>query len=271
MAGRSSGAIRGLIAVVVVAVVAVATGLIVRAVWHKVTDNTAQGCTFGDQRTSTDQAAVASSMVGAVIGRDLPQRAAVLVIAAGLQESKLTNIPAGQGDRDSVGVLQQRPSQGWGKPEQLADVRFATGAFLTALIKVPRWQTDPLATVIQKVQISADGTAYAQHEGTASSIVTALWGAPRGIACTFGKPAKVASVASVASQLSRDLPVHKPTTDGRSVHVSGASWRTAAWLVANADRLGIATVSYDGSTWTRSQGWHDGSAPADEVVATLGS
>ncbi len=271
MATRSGGRTRGLIALIVIVVVAVATGLIVRAVWQKVTTNTAQGCSFGAQHTSTDQAAVASSMVGVVIGKSLPQRAAVLVIAAALQESKLTNIPAGEGDRDSVGVLQQRPSQGWGNATQLADVRFATGAFLAALVKVPRWQTDPLAAVIQKVQISADGSAYAQHEDAAAAIAGALWGAPRGIACSFSKPTKVAAASSVASQLRRDLPVHQPTTEDKTVHVPGASWQTAAWLVANADRLGIASVSYDGSTWTRSKGWQNGSASAREVVAVLAS
>ena len=45
----------------------------------------------------------------------------MLVLAAGLQESKLSNLAPGEGDRDSVGVLQQRPSQGWGTPGQAAD------------------------------------------------------------------------------------------------------------------------------------------------------
>ena len=71
------------------------------------------------------------------------------------RESKLSNLPAGSGDRDSVGVLQQRPSQGWGTEEQLNDVHYATGAFLDALVKVTNWQTRPLTEAVQAVQISA--------------------------------------------------------------------------------------------------------------------
>ena len=115
-------------------------------------------------------------MVSVVIRRGLPERAAVLIIAAGLQESKLRNIPAGQGDRDSVGVLQQRPSQGWGTAAQLADVQYATGRFLDALVKLPNWQTDSMAVAIQDVQVSADGRAYAKHEAQATSISNALLG-----------------------------------------------------------------------------------------------
>ena len=104
------------------AVVAIAAVLVVMVVvvWRVVNRTTAQdGCTFGDYSTDNAQASIAATMVGVVSTRGLPERAAVLVLAAGLQESKLRNIPAGQGDRDSIGVLQQRPSQGWGTPAEL--------------------------------------------------------------------------------------------------------------------------------------------------------
>ena len=164
---------RGVIAAVAAAVVLVAAVIGVRAVWHSFTAASDTGCRFGQYSTDTDQASTAATMVGVVTTRGLPERAAVLVLAAGLQESKLRNIPAGQGDRDSIGVLQQRPSQGWGKPAQLADVRYATGAFLDKLVKVRSWQTRPLATVVQAVQISADGSAYAPHEPEATAIADA--------------------------------------------------------------------------------------------------
>ena len=72
----------------------------------------------------------------------LPERAAVLALMAGLQESKLRNLAPGEGDRDSVGVLQQRPSQGWGTSDaaRLTDVTEATREFLAALVKIG-WQT----------------------------------------------------------------------------------------------------------------------------------
>jgi len=97
--------------VVVIAATAAIFGA--KALWQAVRSATkSDGCSFDTYHLDLDQSQVASTMVSVVIRRGLPERAAVLIIGAGLQESKLRNIPAGQGDRDSVGVLQQRPSQG---------------------------------------------------------------------------------------------------------------------------------------------------------------
>jgi hypothetical protein len=262
---------RGLIVAVVLVAVAVGGVFGVRALWRAARGAfTADGCTVGSYAIDTGQAAIASTMVGVVTRRGLPERAAVLALAAGLQESKLRNLSAGQGDRDSVGVLQQRPSQGWGTPAQLADVRFATAAFLDHLLKVPGWQQLDLAVAVQDVQVSADGSAYAQHEPEAQALSRALTGtAPAAITCTFHKPSEVAAVGIVAAQVARDLPVHPPTTSELTVRVPGASWQTAAWFVANADRLGIDTVSYADKRWARGKGWKSASAPATAVVATM--
>jgi hypothetical protein len=266
----STRARRGLItALVLLVVVGAAFG--VRTLWRSaMTHFTADGCSVGGYDVDTSQAAVASTMVGVVARRSLPERAAVLALAAGLQESKLRNLAQGDGDRDSVGVLQQRPSQGWGSENQLGDVRFATGAFLDALLKVPDWQHLDLAVAVQDVQISADGNAYAQHEPEAQALSDALLGKrPAAITCTFSKPTEVAPAATVASQVARDLPVRTPTIADTAVSVPGASWQTAAWFVANADRLGIDTVAYNGKEWKRSKGWHDATAAETAVVAAL--
>jgi hypothetical protein len=266
-----SRARRGLIAAAIVVVVAVGAALGVRALWNAAKEHfTSDGCTVGSYDVDTSQAAVASSMVGVVTRRALPERAAVLVLAAGLQESKLRNLAPGDGDRDSVGVLQQRPSQGWGTQAQLTDVRFATGAFLDALVAVPGWQQLDLAVAVQDVQVSADGSAYAQHESEAKGLSDALMGKqPAGITCSFHKPTEVATAVTVAAQVVRDLPVNPSTPIGRSVAVPGAKWQTAAWFVANADRLGIDKVAYDARQWTRAHGWKSGSASATAVVATM--
>src|SRR4029450_9715459 len=115
--------------------------------------------------------------------------------------SKLTNLALGEGDRDSVGVLQQRPSQGWGTEQQLSDVHYATGKFLAPLARADAWQQLPLADAIQEVQHSADGTAYAKHEYDATAVAAGFWGRPRGVACRYAKPDKVAPAATVAAQL----------------------------------------------------------------------
>ena len=255
----------------IVVVLAVVAAIVIRAVWNTAkTALTYEHCTVGDYDIDPGQAAVASTMVGVVTRRELPERAAVLALAAGLQESKLQNLPPNAGDRDSVGVLQQRPSQGWGTPAQLNDVHYATAAFLTALVKVDGWQTMDLADAIQAVQRSADGSAYAQHEGEAQQLADALTGkAPAAITCQFNPPTKVATVTAVAAAVRADLPVNPPVTTGLTVSVPGAAWQTAAWFVANSDRLGIDQVAYDGQRWTRAKGWHATTAAATSVVATM--
>jgi hypothetical protein len=260
-----------LLAASVVALVVIAGGVGLRVLWVSAQRHVSDtGCVFGDYELDTGQAAIASTMVGVVTTRALPERAAVLALAAGLQESKLQNLVSGQGDRDSVGVLQQRPSQGWGTPEQLNDVNYATGAFLNALVKISGWQSLPLAEAIQKVQVSADGSLYAAHEPEAQSLADRLTGnPPAGVTCSFDKPTQIAATSTVASQVRRDLPVNSPTTSPTTVSVPGAAWQTAAWFVVNADRLGIDQVSYDAKVWTRAKGWKSGNAGPSAVIATM--
>src|ERR1700744_5991396 len=84
----------------------------------------------------------------------LPSRAPVIAIAAALQESRLRNLP--YGTADSLGLFQQRPSQGWGHPSQLLDPVYASSAFYARLVRVTGWQTLPLAVAAQDVQRSGD-------------------------------------------------------------------------------------------------------------------
>jgi hypothetical protein len=263
---------RSLIAALVALTVLAAAAFGLYELWQAAqSHSTAQECRFGDYAVEPGQASVAASMVGVVIRRDLPERAAVLALAAGLQESRLTNLPPGDGDRDSVGVLQQRPSQGWGSAAQLSDIHFATGKFLDALVKVHGWQTMPLAEAIQKVQISVDGSYYARHEGEAQALSNALTGkTPGGMTCTFQAPTQAAPVATVAAALVKDLPVDAPRAMESTVNVPGASWATTAWFVANANRFGIESVAYSGREWTRARGWRDNkNAPTKAVVARM--
>ena len=265
---------RAATALIVVLVLIGALVVGVRLIWDRATRTSASPtCSFGSYTTDTAQASVAATMVGVTLQRELPERAALLVLMAGLQESKLRNIPAGQGDLDSVGVLQQRPSQGWGTVEQLSDVATATGKFLDAVVNVADWQTADPATVIQEVQISADGSAYIKHEAKAQAIADALTGAqPRGVSCTFDEPDRVATAAAVATLVAGELPIAPPTTTTDSVTVPGAGWATTAWFVSNANRLGIESVSYSGHHWSRTKGWKTDSSASDRyVTATLAS
>ena len=263
------------IAVAAIVVVALGAFIGIRTIVHAIQSQFASShCEVGGYEIDTDQASVAAQMVGAAtkFTPPLPEHASVLALMAGLQESKLTNIPPNEGDRDSVGVLQQRPSQGWGhhRASVLTDVTEATHEFLAALVKVPHWQTKAPAAAIQAVQISADGSAYAQHEDEARALAAALLGhSPGSFTCTFDKPTKVATTAEVVAMLRHQLPVNLPHAQAKTIRVPGAHWQTVAWFVANADRLGVDSVAYDGKRWSRAHGWKSAAAGTSAVVATL--
>ena len=89
-------------------------------------------------------------------------RAATIAIATAIQESKLRNLD--YGDRDSLGLFQQRPSQGWGTEEQILDPVYATNRFYDALVKVKGYESMEITKVAQEVQRSAYPEAYADHE-----------------------------------------------------------------------------------------------------------
>src|SRR5699024_9297828 len=119
-----------------------------------------------------DQMHHASTIVLLGVKRGLPARAGSIAIATAIQESKLRNLT--YGDRDSLGLFQQRPSQGWGTQEQLQDPIYATNAFYDALTKVDGWQDMVITEIAQEVQRSAYPEAYADHEHEGRTIASAL-------------------------------------------------------------------------------------------------
>src|SRR4051794_38584276 len=104
--------------------------------------------------------------------RGLPERAVVIALATAMQESHLRNLD--HGDRDSLGLFQQRPSQGWGTPEQVQDPAYAAGKFYDHLVQYPDWQTGDLTTVADGIQRSAYPLAYRKWEGMAQELATAI-------------------------------------------------------------------------------------------------
>ncbi|MFC5926557.1 hypothetical protein [Micromonospora vulcania] len=119
----------------------------------------------------------AKAIIAATKKAGLPERAAVISIATSLQESKLENLGhlGDANDHDSLGLFQQRPSSGWGTPEQITDPAYATTAFLKGLKQVDGWQDMPLTQAAQTVQVSAYPDAYAQWEQQAADLVAQHW------------------------------------------------------------------------------------------------
>ncbi|MFI6783400.1 hypothetical protein [Micromonospora sp. NPDC050276] len=128
--------------------------------------------TLNDEQTANVKAIIAATKKAG-----LPERAAVISIATSLQESKLENLGhlGDANDHDSLGLFQQRPSSGWGTPEQITDPQYSTTAFLKGLKQVDGWQDMPLTQAAQTVQVSAYPDAYAQWEQQAADLVTQHW------------------------------------------------------------------------------------------------
>jgi hypothetical protein len=121
---------------------------------------------------SGEQWANARTIAQVGYDRGLSERAVVIALATAMQESTLRNLD--HGDRDSLGLFQQRPSQGWGTPAQVRDPVHAAGRFYDGLVRVPGWDTMRLTDAAQTVQRSAFPELYQQHEPLAVALVDAL-------------------------------------------------------------------------------------------------
>jgi hypothetical protein len=166
-------------AVVALGAVATAVVLVDRGAVPPLLDTS--GCTAEvDGHTvevDLEQAENAALITAVALERGMPARAASIALATADQESKLYNID--YGDRDSVGLFQQRPSQGWGSVAQLTDPVYATNAFYDALQKVDGYDSMEITVAAQEVQRSGYPDAYADHEKDGRALASALTGNSR--------------------------------------------------------------------------------------------
>ncbi|HEX5116305.1 MAG TPA: hypothetical protein VFW65_14005 [Pseudonocardiaceae bacterium] len=138
-------------------------------------------CTVGENASSAGVAGyradhLANAAVIVAVGKQLnvPAQGQVVALAAAMQESSLTNLD--HGDRDSLGLFQQRPSQGWGTPAQIMNPTYAATQFYRHLLAVPGWQQMSVNDAAQTVQRSGTPTAYGPHEQAAREMLAALEG-----------------------------------------------------------------------------------------------
>jgi hypothetical protein len=225
-------------------------------------------------RLGLEQAENAALIAAIGVRRDLPARAVSIALATAFQESKILNLD--YGDRDSLGLFQQRPSQGWGTPEQISDPEYATETFFDALVQVDGYEDMPIHDAAQAVQRSADGSAYEMHETPARVLASALTGwSPAAFACEVDEPddsgqragadGLTANARDVADDVAEVYGVGGSTSGkGRAVTFDAPEsrrhgWALAQYLVGNADRLQIRSVAYRGKLWTAASsddGWH---------------
>ena len=204
-----------------------------------------------------DQAHYASIIVGLSVKRGLPPRAASIAMATVYQETGIRNL--NYGDRDSVGLFQQRPSQGWGSEKQLMDPFYSTGKFYDALVKVDDWRTDDINDVAQKVQRSGHPEAYRDHEADARVISSALTGrSPAGFSCLdrTGAPGDLDGMAKSLRQTFGKLGVstdHDQNTGISMITIDAGNtsdaWAYAHHAVANAKSYGVTGVKIGDRQW----------------------
>jgi hypothetical protein len=270
-----------------VAAVAVPLGLVVGGVAYGVSRHqSGDDQTLGECSTKvngltvvlTDEQARNATLISAIaIRRGMPAHAATIGLAAALQESKLYNLRGG--DRDSLGLFQQRPSQGWGTPRQILAPAHATNAFYSALERVPGYADLRVTVAAQRVQRSGYPSAYAVYEDDARALASAMTGySPAAFWCHLPTPDGSPPPAAQHARALRTslLPafgatdVQVATGADLTVPVPSAErgWSLASYVVARAVRLGITRVAFGGRVWTAGDnaGWRRGGGAGSSAV-----
>ncbi|MER6424682.1 C40 family peptidase [Streptomyces sp. NPDC001137] len=119
-----------------------------------------------------EQVPNAQTIVAAGLSLDVPKKGQIIALATAMQESRLRNL--NYGDRDSLGLFQQRPSQGWGSAQQIRDPVYASEQFYKHLLKVSGWQQMAVTQAAQAVQKSGLPDAYARWENLATALQAAI-------------------------------------------------------------------------------------------------
>lgn len=211
---------------------------------------------------------------GVAVSRDLPTRAAVIAIATAMQESTLHNYGhlGENNDHDSLGLFQQRPSAGWGTPEEIMDPVYATNAFLDKLIEIDGWETLPLTVAAQKVQVSAYPDAYAKWEPDAVDLVASFGS---GVPCVaLGEVSSTGWTVPVTyGVVSGFRTSERPSHDGvdlgapRDTPIVAAAAGTVITSECNASLHGGAySCDIDGSPEVAGCGWYVNIAHAGGMI-----
>ncbi|MFE4265451.1 hypothetical protein [Streptomyces sp. NPDC056883] len=221
---------------------------------------------------SPEQAANAATIAAVGVSKGMPDRAVTIALATAMQESALRNLD--HGDRDSLGLFQQRPSQGWGTPDQIMDPVYSAGIFYDRLAEIKGYSRLPLTVAAQKVQLSGFPQAYAKHEPEATVLTSAFTGAGH-LTCVGPAPVRAGDPAKVRAQLTRLLgknPLYTLPAEAGGGAGEGAGAPTgsevtlvakpgggeqaartgqvlAQWAVAGSRELGITRVAYGGKSW----------------------
>jgi hypothetical protein len=219
----------------------------------------------------TGQAENASLIAAIGVRRGLPARAVSIALATAYQESKIRNLT--HGDRDSIGLFQQRPSQGWGSVKEIQDPYYSINAFYDVLSKIHDYQSMRITDAAQKVQRSGYPEAYQDHAPDARVLASVLTGYSQGgkFTCVVHEPSSKGTgqrVVRLVRKAYGAIPIARTgTRQDVALTVTGAAgerlaWSVAQFVVAHGVRLQQAEVAYDGKRWRTGRdsekGWTTG-------------
>lgn len=202
----------------------------------------------------------------------MDDQAVTVAIATAFQESQLANID--YGDRDSLGLFQQRPSVGWGTEEEILDPVYASFKFYEKLRRIDGWKDMAVTEAAQAVQISAHPDLYAQWEDEALIVAAAFAGGQEaGVTCIAGTTrADSTDAAALAEAYAYQWGAEVSAVEDRTVAIAAdeetAGWNRASWAVAKSHEYDIASVEYAGMRWEPGEdGWVRPEGEVTEVAA----
>lgn len=194
-------------------------------------------------RLTPGQVANASIIVSVAGQKGVGIRGAVDAVTAAFTESRLNNVP--YGDRDSLGLFQERPSQGWGSAAQVMDPVYATDQFLNRLIALPNWSSLAPAVAAQDVERSGHPKAYDRWVQPATSLVAGLTGAGQ---CSNGSGGSAEGKVLTALPAGFSLPAGTPapvrTAIGYAVAQLGKPYVWGGTGPSGFDCSGLVMMAY---------------------------
>jgi len=225
----------------------------------------------GDTYARTAEAANNAALVAAVgERRNLSTFGSTIGVAPAIQESGRRNLD--YGDRDSLGLCQQRPSQGWGTVDEVTDPHYASLAFYWRLKKTDGWEDMRVTDAAQAVQRSGFPEAYEEHAAEGAAWAEAIRGDTpfAAIDCDLDSVEVPSTAKDFAARITADYGKGRYSVvvlarNERAVllGVTADSGKAndldaiANWSVAVADEEAVASVRLGDTEWLREQGIAD--------------
>ena len=223
-------------------------------------------------RLTNEQARNASIIVAESYNRGLSEQAAVIALATAWQESGLRNL--NYGDRDSLGLFQQRPSYDWGTKEQILDPWYSSGRFYEELVKFDDWESTDVNDIAQKVQRSGHPEAYRKHETNARALAGAFRGSREGTFTCINRDATGTDHGAL-DKVASTVPGVSLQDNGSELVMTannaGAAWSATQLALANTSELGVEKVVVGGNEWKQGEQAWKGVQPVsgDSVTVSM--